>query len=463
MKRSTSLIVFGAVLVVLVVGFYVVKALPKKAPTTSGPTIVVSKVDENKITLVTLRHGGTTIRLSKQGAGWTVDYPQPFDWDSVTLRNIAGNLSKLDAERLVDADPTDLSQYGLDPPQATAEVSLSDGTKVRILIGNKTVEGSAYYVMKEGDKAVYTVLGYSVDPLLSSIDELRNKVLPQVDTKSLTYVRIVGGGRNIEIEPLVKGDDMSFVSFATMKLVKPYPVPRPVDSENFEKLFEQYPNYFQIQKFVDDSPRNLAKYGLQPPVLEFELRDKKSHEIDLDLGNTLPDGTEYAKLAGEPSVFTIDKTDVSGIQGASAFGLEDKFLLIPNIEDVDGFTISEPGTQYEAKIVRTRGGAKDASGNAQTQTTYYLDGKTIEEGKFKGFYQSVIGLLADAPNPNPLIPFNPVTTVTFRLSKGKGEYQEYFVPYNRDFFAAFRDGVADLLISRAQVNAMFQSAAGLLK
>ena len=465
MKRSRTLIVGGAVVVLLIVGFIVVKALPKKSATPPTQTVQLSKVDRDKIASITLKHGDVTIRLNQKDKKWVVDYPYPIDWDQSSLIDVADAFSSLYADRKIESDATDLGQFGLAPPVGTAVATLADGTKVSYLIGNKTPEGSSYYFMKEGDKALYAVSSFTAHSLLSTIDSLRNKTLPNVDTKSLTYVRITTKGRTMEIVPIPKDDPLAFVSFADMELTKPFPVARPVDSSAFSKMFQTYPAYFQIQKFINERPTNLAVYGLAPPVASYELKDRKNQSIDLLVGNELPDGTVYAKLAGESSVFTVNLSDIKSVLDVTPFELEDKFLLIPNIDNVDSFTVTTASGAYLAKIVRTpeKDAKPDAKGKIPTTDTYFLNGKELKGPIFKDFYQDVIGLLADSANPNPRIPMRPEVTVTFHLNKGAGTYREYMVPYNRDFYAVYRDGVADVLVSKDQVRKMIDKAQELLK
>ncbi len=465
MKRSRTLIVGGAVVVLLVVGFIVVKALPKKSATPATQTIQLSKVDRDKIASITLKHGDVTIRLNQKDKKWVVDYPYPVDWDQASLIDVADAFSSLYADRKIESDPTDLSQFGLAPPVGTAVATLDNGSKVSYLVGNKTPDGTSYYFMKQGDKTLYAVGSYTARSLLSTFDSLRNKTLPNIDTKSLTYVRITTKGRTMEIVPIPKDDPLAFVSFADMELTKPFPVARPVDSSAFSKMFQTYPAYFQIQKFINDRPANLADYGLAPPVASYELKDKKGQSIDLLVGKELPGGTVYAKLADEPTVFTVNLSDIQSVLDITPFELEDKFLLIPNIDNVESFTIGTQSGSFLAKIVRTpeKNAKPDAKGKIPTTDTYFLNGKELKGSIFKDFYQDVIGLLADSANPNPRIPLRPEVTVTFHLDKGSGTYREYMVPYNRDFYAVYRDGLADVLVSKDQVKKMVDKAQELLK
>ena len=81
------------------------------------------------------------------------------------------------------------------------------------------------------------------------------------------------------------------------------------------------------------------------------MKDNKT-VLDIELGNKLPNGNMYAKLVGKPSVFEVSYTDFQSILDVTPFHLLDKFLLIPNIDIVDGIEIKTPQKTYTAIINR---------------------------------------------------------------------------------------------------------------
>lgn len=467
MKRSVSLISGGIVIVLLVGAFVLVKSLPKKAAAVA-PLITISNVDKAKIDEITLDHGGQKVQIKQVDKKFVVQYPYNVKWDSSSVAQVVSSFTSLNADRELTKNPTDLAQFGLSPAKGVAVATLAGGEKVQIDIGNKTPTGTDYYVMKQGDPALYAAATYGVDPLLSSYDSLRDKTLPSINTQKLTYFEVSNNGQTIEIVPMPKGSPLANVSFSSFEIVQPYPVPRAAAADKLSTLLKSFPSYLLAQKYINDRPTQgqLAQYGLSPAKAHIVLKDD-TNTLDIYLGNQLPDGTMYARLAGDPSVFTVNYSDFKPLLDANLFDLTDKFLLIPNIADVASFTIKTPTASYDAKIVTTTEPAaksgSSGSSSASTKSTYYLNGKTVKESDFKNFYQAVIGLLADAANPNPHIAFNPEITITFHLTKGTPDvYSEYLVPYNNLFYAVYRDGYADMLLDKGQVKTMLTDAQDLL-
>lgn len=463
MKRSVTLIIGGAVIVVLVGILVLVKNLPKKQTAShQTPTITLAQVPKDQMQQITLNNHGQTVTLKQSNKKWVVDTKDNFQWDHSSIQAVVNSFTSFSAQREVEKNPKNLKEFGLDPPKATAVATLTNGKKIQLDIGTQTPTGSGFYVRKAGEKPLYVAAGYSVSPLLSTLNALRNTQLPSINTQKLTYMKITHGGTTIAIQPIPKNAPLANVSFSNFEMVQPYKQPHAVDGSKLGKILKSFPSYLTIQSFVNDHPTNLAQYGLAPAKATLLMKDNKN-TLDIELGNTLKNGNMYAKLPGKPSVFTVSASNFDPLLKLKPFDVVDKFLLIPNIDHVNSFTIKTPKTTYTAEIKRTKPAGGKSQKNAKTKTDYLLDGKTVKEAHFKSFYQNVIGLLADSPNPKPNIPFKPEMSVTFHLNIGSQRtYTEYFVPYNRDFYAVFINGSSTMLLDRNQVKKMITSAQDVL-
>jgi Domain of unknown function (DUF4340) len=81
------------------------------------------------------------------------------------------------------------------------------------------------------------------------------------------------------------------------------------------------------ERVVEDKAGNLAPYGLDSPKLEIDLIEKANKTQKLLLGDDTPAGNGmYAKLDGDPRIFTIPSYDKTSID-KGANDLRDKRLL----------------------------------------------------------------------------------------------------------------------------------------
>jgi len=88
------------------------------------------------------------------------------------------------------------------------------------------------------------------------------------------------------------------------------------------------------ERLVEEKASNLAPYGLDAPKLEVDLTEKNNQMQSLLLGDATPAGNAiYAKLGGDPRIFTIPSYDKTSID-KSANDLRDKRLLTVNADKI---------------------------------------------------------------------------------------------------------------------------------
>jgi hypothetical protein len=91
--------------------------------------------------------------------------------DQVRVNGAATSLGHLTSSQVITG-VADLAQYGLDPPDLTVTLTISDGQKITLLTGAETpVNDSRYLRIVDGDQSVYLVLGFAVDNVHRLLDE----------------------------------------------------------------------------------------------------------------------------------------------------------------------------------------------------------------------------------------------------------------------------------------------------
>src|SRR5580700_2212838 len=104
------------------------------------------------------------------------------------------------------------------------------------------------------------------------------------------------------------------------------PSPLPADQSAVSSLLGTFSS-LNAERLVEEKAGNLVPYGLDAPKLEVDLSEKGNKTQKLLLGDETPAGNGiYAKLDGDPRVFTIPKYDKTSVD-KSANDLRDKRLL----------------------------------------------------------------------------------------------------------------------------------------
>ena len=105
-------------------------------------------------------------------------------------------------------------------------------------------------------------------------------------------------------------------------------------------------------------------------------------------------------------------------------------------------------------ISRTTKKAEKAGDPDEVTSTYTADGKSVEEDSFKKFYQVLIGLQVEG-QVEKKVPNRPDVSVKYSLNKGDARMVTVnYVPYDRDFYAIFLNGVGEFALTKGQLTKM---------
>ncbi len=153
MARTT----IAAVLVFLVLAGAVWGYDRVNGPPSEDTTVYVVNVKDADVQRLQVTTAAGTAAFDRaEPIGWKfADRDEQADLGRVN--GVVTRLAKMRSSAKVTDNVTDLQRYGLAPPVDTAVLTMKDGTTIRILIGNKTVNDSAYYVTVEGKNELHTV------------------------------------------------------------------------------------------------------------------------------------------------------------------------------------------------------------------------------------------------------------------------------------------------------------------
>jgi hypothetical protein len=245
--------------------------------------------------------GGDTTKAQRTGTDWKLVEPFQAEGNSSELTNMAANLASLDVERVIDENPTDLGQYGLNPPQ----IEIAFRTKaqkepMRLLVGEKTPTGADVYAKKPDEKRVFLVSSSLNETFRRSAFDLRDKTVLKFDREKADGLEIVRTGTTVQFAK--KANDWMIVKPTSMR----------ADYGAVEGLVSTL-SAASMQKVVTDNatPADLRSFGLERPTVSASVLTG-SARATLLVGKTENEQT-YVKDASRPMVVTIAPTSISDL------------------------------------------------------------------------------------------------------------------------------------------------------
>ena len=105
----------------------------------SDASPAILKLDESTITKVELKKkDAEPIVLAKSTSGsWQITEPKPFNADQSNVSSTLSSLATLNSERVIDDKPSDLKQYGLDPPVVEVDITTKDNQSQKAIPGRR--------------------------------------------------------------------------------------------------------------------------------------------------------------------------------------------------------------------------------------------------------------------------------------------------------------------------------------
>jgi hypothetical protein len=232
-------------------------------------------------------------------AEWRILEPVKTDADQVTINGLVSNLKGVQLEQVVADAPETLEPYGLEEPEIQIDVLPAEGETApkTLLVGAKSPIGSNSYAMWEGENEVLLLSTHLTPAFDKGLHDLRHKKLFAFKRDDVERLRILRSGKP-EMELAREEDKWEIVL--------------PIRARASETEVDQILNKLTTLKaeaFMDESPEDLAAYGLEEPVWTIEVVLKPDQtKASLLIGSIFEGqgkGYLYAKRGERPAVVSL--------------------------------------------------------------------------------------------------------------------------------------------------------------
>ena len=385
-------------------------------------SLAADQIDEIKVK----SESGDTTTVKKAKTTWLVADPIMVKADDMQAGAIATNLSTLEATKVVDENPADLKEYGLDSPRITIEFKASGdktyGDYHRLFIGGKSPTGGDLFARRDADKRVILVAGYTEPIFNRSTFDLRDKAVLAFEREKVDRIAVSTSGQGAtSIELAKEGPDW--------KLTRP--IAALADYSAVDSLLSRV-QMAAMKSIVTEqaAPADLKKYGFDKPQAAVVL-SAGGTSSSLVIGGKATGDDVYVRDASKPTVATAEGALLKDLQkGADDYRRKEIFAFRAYATDRleftrDGQTIVfekvKPQGQTPEKWHRVSPNPGDA--DAPSMETLFV---RLESLRAASFVNSAAGTGLDKPS----------LTVYAKYEDGKKEQRVTLAKAGTDAYAS---------------------------
>ncbi len=467
MKRYKGIVILSLVLIVLLGVYYYTLNRPNvEEETEQKDTISIFKTDKENISEIKITTEADTFSFYSQlievketedgekqeKKEWRTAREGDINLQQSKIDSLAYDLATINAEQMVEEDVEDLSIYGLLEPSGILEVILDDGGSETFHVGDKTPTGTGYYFRKYDENIIYTIYSHKGESFTSTLNDYREKQLVNLNAEDIISIEIEAQGQEklfIQQKKDDTSDDEGYGYLSIWDVIRPYK--RNGDNEKIHDLILDNLTQITIKDFINDMPKDLNEYGLNPAKYTIKVVDKENNIFSLLLGDNKDSNSIYIKLEDGKSVYTIESNTVQ-FKDIDPFTLIERFVYLINIDTVDKFIVKHEGKESIFEIIQEK---NEDDGDEDQSFIYKANGKDIEESLFKKFYQQVIGLTVDQVYSIP-VEGNAEVSYTFYHNDGSDDVTVNFISVDDRNYAVVKNGLCEFLIRKKHVKEMLK-------
>ena len=373
MKIWKKLIVPCVVLVALVVGFLVLRAVVGPAegetpPTTTAATTLpldqrpsaLPRVGASSIVSVTIKKRDGSVGKIFRTTDSTEDMIVWGYEDSTMMRTeqlpvdqaaLSGQISALaifTETSSIDGGMEKLEEFGLDNPAFTLEFEYLQDEKRTVYLGNMTFDERGVYCYSDQGVAVAVIPVAKLNSCeKTALDFLQKKIL-SLNVEDIISIDFARASDKLQLTTrLIPTDAETSAMYAQQTGSDPNAVfymseiIAPLKRSGSEGLTQILQTLIDMTaaEFIELNPNDLNAYMLETPEYSFVLHTETKGDIEIKISKNLG-GRSYAMTSLYDAVFSIDTTSLSGLQ-FPLINLVDTFIFFNTIG-----TVSEVKASY---------------------------------------------------------------------------------------------------------------------
>lgn len=440
--------------------------------------ITILSLEEEAILELDWQFDKKNLSFIKEKKGWKNVNDDNFPVDENSINIIISNITEVLATQLVVKDAEDLSQYGLEKPELTISVTVSDGTNQVIKIGDEVPSdtGGRYCRMNE-EQTVYVI----PTSIYSAFAKTEQELLVLEETPEITADAI----QNLSIQ---YSDEDTFLLEKNKKREKQsdynywdiagvYDKKMVADTTDVTAFFENYEG-ISYKNAVEYNCNNFDIYGLKNPSITITVEyqetyektenavqedtqkedntEKEIEEITVDktytllIGDQTKEGDYYVRANESPYVYIMSNDIVKGLLGEGAFSLIYPYVCSYDIDQVSSIDLAWEQETHEMKrkINKTTTTNEEGEEEEIEEAIYYFDGAEIDKTTYINAYQQLASILF-AKEAESSVEGEEVLSLI--LHTKKEDITIRFTTYDDNYNRVEIDGINQFLVDKRDV------------
>ena len=260
----------------------------------------VFEIDAEEVVEIRVTVDGAATTLEKVPMkGWEITDPVRYPADPNVVGALLREFTTLSPARTVADSAEALSEYGLELPSASVEMTLGLDKPMVLLLGDVNPTGAAHYAVEKGTRRVFLISAQINVNLRRTTDSLRDRGLMRVERDEVDEVVLEKGDRRV----VIKLDP-----YGTWRVEAPYRLP--AERDEVTNAVSTIIDASAIS-FIDEAPSSLEEYGLANPVMTATVKSSDGSILHtLSLGNEEM-GLVYAMTSERRNVYSVSTTILS--------------------------------------------------------------------------------------------------------------------------------------------------------
>lgn len=183
-KKTKNLLLLVALLVVLIGGYFALDLIPEKTEEeeqdTVTETIEVTEFSAEDIASYSYYNSDYEMGFQVTEEGYVHWKDETFPVNATSVEAQLTAIGDLTALQVVEG--TDRAEYGLDSPQVTIALTLTDGTERTFFIGDSALFEAADYLLDVENNVIYLI----EENLCSKFTYTLDKMMAEEETEEVT-------------------------------------------------------------------------------------------------------------------------------------------------------------------------------------------------------------------------------------------------------------------------------------